>query len=124
MGEFTVAHNDLVDAHYDAEGDIQAMREKLADLEDRSHWNNIKLRGVEESVTPSELRRYVQDFIVAMLPDTPGSEIIVDRAHHLPKPKFLPERVPRDVIARVNFFHVKGDLMRFSKKNHPLPPLL
>ena len=121
MGDFTIAHNELVDAHNDTEGEIQAMRDKLADLEDRSRRNNIKLRGVEESVSPSELRHYVQEFIAAILPEVPSSEVIVDRAHRLPKPKFLPEKVPRDVIARVHFFHIKDDLMRFSRKNQPLP---
>lgn len=59
-----------------------------------------------------------------MLPEAPGTEIIVDRAHRLPKPKFLPDQVPRDVIDRVHFFHIKDDLMRFSRKKHPLPLLL
>ena len=121
MGDFAVAHNELVDAHDDAEGELQAMREKIADLEDRSRRNNLKLRGIDESVTPAELRIYVQHFIAAILPDIPEGEVIVDRAHRLPKPKFLPEKVPRDVIARIHFFHVKDDLMHFSRKNHPLP---
>lgn len=121
MGEFAVAHNELVDAHNDMEGDTQAMKEKIVDLEDRSQRNNIKLRRVEESMTPAELRHNVQNFIAAIFLDTPEREVIVDRAHRLPKPKFLPEKVPRDIIARIHFFHVKHDLMRFTRKNQPLP---
>lgn len=48
-------------------------------------------------------------------------EIVVDRAHRLPKPLFLPEKVPRDVIARVHFYHVKEALMQRARKEPKLP---
>lgn len=121
MGEFATAHNELVDAYNAAEDEIQAIKSKMADLEDRSRRNNVKLRGVSESVMPADLRKYVQQFISALLPETLEREVIVDRAHRLPKPKHLPEKVPRDVIARIHFFHVKEDLMRYTRKNSPLP---
>lgn len=36
VGEFAVAHNELVDAHNEAEDALTAIKSKLADLEDRS----------------------------------------------------------------------------------------
>lgn len=32
----------------------------------------------------------------------------MDQAHRLPKPKHLPEKIPRAVIARIHLFHVKN----------------
>lgn len=55
MGEFANAHNKLIDAFNGTEEDILAIESKLADLEDRSRRNNVKLRGVAESVLPSDL---------------------------------------------------------------------
>ncbi|XP_077327941.1 uncharacterized protein LOC143981418 [Lithobates pipiens] len=121
MGEFATAHNELVDAHNEAEDEIQAIKSKMADLEDRNRRNDVKLRGVTEDVLPADLRKYVQKFIATLLPEILEGEVIVDRAHRLPKPKHLPDKVPRDVIAPIHFFHVKEDLMRFSRNYSPLP---
>lgn len=107
MGEFTVAHNELVDTHNDTEGDMQSMKDKIADLEDRSRRNNIKLRGVEEAVTPAELRHYVQQFIATILPDTPDREEIVDRSYRLPKPKFYQKKSPEMLLPTSIFFTSK-----------------
>lgn len=121
MAEFASAHNELVDAHNDKDEELESLKSKMVDLKDRSHRNNVKLCGVVESVTPSELRQYVQQLITNLLPDTLAGEIIVDRAHRLPKPQHLPDKIPRDVLARMHFFHVKDDLMHFSRQHSPLP---
>lgn len=104
IGEFIVAHNELVDAHTDTEGDMQAMKDKIADLEDRSRRNNIKLRGVEEAVIPAKLRHYVQQFIVTILLDTPDSEVIVDRAHLHQKTKVPTRKNPQGCYCPQPFF--------------------
>lgn len=52
---------------------------------------------------------------------TPLTSSWVDWAHRLPKPKFLPEKVPRDFIACIHFFNVKDKLMRYARQNHSLP---
>lgn len=43
MGDFTEAHNDLVNAHFELEEEIKYLKLKVADLEDRSRCNNIKI---------------------------------------------------------------------------------
>lgn len=53
MGEFSGAHNGLVDDQLKDE--VASLSVKLAYLEDRNRRNNVKLRGVPESVLPSEL---------------------------------------------------------------------
>lgn len=63
MAEFTTSHNELVDAHNEKDDELEALKNKMADLEDRSRRNNIKLRGVAESVPSSDFRRYVQQLI-------------------------------------------------------------
>lgn len=101
--------------------DLNAIKSKLADLEDRLRRNNVKFRGVAETVLPNDLRRYLQKMTMTLLPDTPEHEVVIDRAHRLPKPAHLSEHVPRDVIARFHFFQVKDNLMQFARRNSPLP---
>lgn len=43
----------------------------------------------------------------------------VDRAHRLPKPSHIPEKLPRDVRARIHFYGVK-ELMQYTRHS-PLP---
>lgn len=50
MGEFASSHNTLKDAHNDQEDELEKLKAKVADIEDRSRWNNVKLGGVPESV--------------------------------------------------------------------------
>lgn len=56
-----------------------------------------------------------------LLPATKSHELVVDRAHRLPKLSYLSERVPRDMIARIHYFHIKDQLMYFSRKHKSLP---
>lgn len=59
MGDFAVAHNELVDAHNEAEDELLTIKSKLADLEDRSRRNNVKFRGVAETILSAELRNHI-----------------------------------------------------------------
>lgn len=47
--------NELVDAHNERDDEISWLKAKVADLEDRSRWNNVKIRGIPESVTAPDL---------------------------------------------------------------------
>lgn len=121
MGDFSGAHNDLVDAHNALEDEVAALSAKVADIEDRNRRNNVKIRGVPELVSPSDLSSYVQQLIKAVLPSTTTHDLIIDRAHRLPKPKSLPDSTPRDVIVRIHFFHIKDDFMQTARKLPQLP---
>lgn len=123
MGEFSNAHNELVDSHNQLEDEVATLTAKLADLEDRNRRNNIKLRGVPESVSQSELVPYIQQLIKVTLPHTSKQDLILDRAHRLPKPKNLPTSLPRDVIVRIHFFQIKEQLMQAARRSpHLLEP--
>lgn len=56
MGEFACTFNDLVDAHNDRDDDMLQLKLKLANLEDRSRRNNVKIRGIPESVKNPDLK--------------------------------------------------------------------
>lgn len=94
----------------------------------RRHWGLLKAEQCEtqrcsESVQNAQLNQYAYDLIHTVLPSTPTSEMVIRRIHRLPKPFYLPDNVPKDVIMRVHFYHVKDKLMsnfrKTSQSNSP-----
>lgn len=67
MGDFSTAHNGLVDAHYQLEDDVKSIIAKLADLEDKNRKNNVTLRGVPVSISNLKLVPYIQQMMTTLL---------------------------------------------------------
>lgn len=102
------AHNVLVDSYQDRDADIQWLKNKVTDLEDRSRRNNLKFRGIPETITPPELPQYLLQLLKTM---ENARDLVIDRTHCIAKPTSLPDIVPRDVLARIHFFHKKDRAM-------------
>lgn len=81
MKEFTHAYNEMVDSHADHTEKIQYLNAKVADMKERSRWNNIKFRGIPESIKNSDLVPYL--LILSLSP----SDLLIDRAHRIFKLK-------------------------------------
>lgn len=110
-----------IDAHNDEDDELEKLKAKVLHIEDHSRWNNIKLRGVSESVQNTQLNQYACDLICTVLPGISASEIVIDRIHPLPKPFYLPDNIPRDVIMRVHLYHVKDQFIFNFRKMTQLP---
>lgn len=113
--------NDLIDAYDEVKEEQSWIKAKLADLEDRSHRNNVKIRGIPESVPPAELPKFVNDLMQAILPSTTPLEISIDRIHRISKLPHLAASVPRDVLMRVHFFRAKEMLLAAARSAGTLP---
>ncbi|CAH2322311.1 Hypothetical predicted protein [Pelobates cultripes] len=94
---------------------ITLMEHKLANLEDRSRSNNLRLRGVPESVTQAELPAYVRGLLRAYGLVVPPDMLQVGRAHRVPRPRHLPDTTPRDVLIRIHYFHIKEHILHESR---------
>lgn len=64
----TTAHNVMVDAHSHHDTELQQLKLKIADLEDRSRRNYIKSSGIQELVAPDTLVPYIQQLMEHLLP--------------------------------------------------------
>ncbi|XP_073453695.1 uncharacterized protein [Aquarana catesbeiana] len=125
MGKFATTINALVDANESNEDDIDSIKAKMADMEDRARKNNVKICGIPESVLQQDLRNYVSQLFTTVLPEMSAIDFTVDRIHRLPKPTHLPVSVPRDVILRLHFYHTKEKLINLGTitkalRNHKL----
>lgn len=50
--------------------------------------------------------------IKVLLPELKNIELVIYQINRLPRPSFLPDSTPRDVILRIHFYHIKEQLMQ------------
>lgn len=112
LGNCALTVNDIIDTQTTHNNEHNWIKDKLADLEDRSYWNNIKIQGISEEVQTQDLSSYVRGLIKTMTPELKNIELFTDCIHRLPKPPYMPETISRDVILHIQFFHVKNQLMQ------------
>ena len=121
MEECTDTVNDLVDACMEQREDTDWIKMKLADLEDRSRRNNLKIRGVPESILPADLRTFASTLFSTLLPELSSIELTIDRIHRIPKPRHLADTVPRDVLLRIHFYQAKEQILHKARTLQTLP---
>lgn len=107
MEECTRTVNDLIDACKEQSEETNWIKAKIADLKDRSRRNNVKIRGVPESIPPTDLQKFAGEMIARLLPEVSKIDRIIDRIHRIPKPKHLEASIPRDVLMKIHFFPTK-----------------
>lgn len=95
---------------------------KLAELEYRSHRNTVKLRGIPKSIQTADIPKYAKELMHTILPDASPRDIISNQIHRLSKLPHLAASVPRDLLMKIHFFHIKEKLLAFARANSLLPP--
>ncbi|CAH2306632.1 Hypothetical predicted protein [Pelobates cultripes] len=119
--EFATAHNDLATNVEQLSTQLKNMEEKLIDMEDRSHRNNLRLRGIPEEIPNDDLPSFIRGCLKAHAPEIPTDMLLIDRMHRIPKPRHIPPMVPRDILLRAHYFHVKEHILR-SCRTRARPP--
>lgn len=94
---------------------VQSQQE---DLENRERRQNVRIRGIPETVPDKEIRPYLLGLFVAMAPHIPDIDWRLDRAHRSLAPKPPPGTNPRDVIARLHYYESKEALMTATRNKH------
>ncbi|CAH2311815.1 Hypothetical predicted protein [Pelobates cultripes] len=95
---------------------------KLVDLEDRSRRNNIRVRGVPESVAGSDIPEYLRQLFTAIQPSLEPADLRLDRAHRVPKPATLARDIPRDIVTKLHYFSAKDAILTAQRKSTAMPP--
>lgn len=75
----------MVDAHEEQADIIRQLQLNIADLEDCSGRNNIKVRGVAEAVKPQDHIHYLQQFFLKLIPDLSPRYLLMYRTHGFPQ---------------------------------------
>ncbi|CAH2293798.1 Hypothetical predicted protein [Pelobates cultripes] len=101
------SHLDLVNTVKELQKQVNLQAEKMADSEDRSRCNNLRIRGIPDNVETSNLIHYFQKIVKMILPKATDLDLIVDHIHRLPKSA----TAPKDTIVRLHFFHIKQEIL-------------
>ncbi|CAH2313178.1 Hypothetical predicted protein [Pelobates cultripes] len=109
--ELCHVNDSIVEKIQKMEADSKRLMEKLADLEDRSRRNNIRVRGVPETVTQELLSAYLMRLFQAIQPNLEPADLRLDRAHRVPKPQNLAHEVPRDIVTRLHYYSAKEAIL-------------
>ncbi|CAH2283486.1 Hypothetical predicted protein [Pelobates cultripes] len=121
MEELCSAHNAAADKLQALEADNVKLWQKMADTEDRSRRNNVRFRGIAESILPDKLYSYITTMCTVLAPTVSANAWEIDRVHRLPKPPRLARDTPRDVIARFHYFKSKDTLLQAARATNNLP---
>lgn len=83
----------------------------LEDVEDQSRRNNLRLRGLPETIEAESLGETVQEMFRTILDDPAGS-IDIDQAHRALGPRSSDPGRPRDVVCRLFRYPQKDAILR------------
>lgn len=98
MSVFAETLNELVDSHNSRSDEIDWIKVKLADLEDRSRQNNLKIRGISESIMQDNLHAYVTEMFQAIFPDVSSQELAIDSPQATSPPTSVRQSTQRRAV--------------------------
>lgn len=93
---------------------------QMDDQENRNRRNNVRLRGVPESIRPQDLTISLTRFFNSILGRGPEEKIELDRAHRALRPQSTDPSRPRDVICRIHLYSLKEEIMRKARTSGEL----
>ncbi|CAH2307308.1 Hypothetical predicted protein [Pelobates cultripes] len=94
---------------------------KLADPEDRSCRNNIRVRGVPESILGVDIPGYLQQLFKAIHPTLELTDLCLDRADRVPQPASLAHDIPRDIVTGLHYFNAKEAILTAQHQSTAMP---
>lgn len=94
---------------------IQQLIYHQDDQENRARRNNIRIRGLPESVENTDLSPAVIAIFNDLLHKEKEAPIELDRVHRALGPKNPNLEHPRDVICRVHFYAIKDAIMKAAR---------
>lgn len=96
---------------------ILLLQEHLDDLENRHRRNNLRIRGLPESVGRADLRSTVVNIFNSILRQEQPREIMIDRVYRSLGPPAIDPARPRDIICRVHYYTLKEEILRKAWEN-------
>ncbi|CAH2222908.1 Hypothetical predicted protein [Pelobates cultripes] len=74
------------------------LEDGLEDLNNRSRRQNIRIRGIPETVLPDAILPTIKAIFQSLLPNASDQELYIERAHRALRPPTYNPNTPRDII--------------------------
>ncbi|XP_073462226.1 uncharacterized protein [Aquarana catesbeiana] len=97
---------------------LNSYREQLDEYENRDRRQNIRIKGLKESITAKELAPTAQKIFGQILGAQAPNVIEIDRVHRVPLQNTKTD-TPRDVICKIHKYTVKENIMK-TARNTPI----
>ncbi|CAH2284013.1 Hypothetical predicted protein [Pelobates cultripes] len=94
---------------------IAELELKIADLEDRSRRNNLRIRGIPESVNNDILQDHITELLVQLGIQMTNPLNSLERCHRIMKPDFVAQGEPRDVMICCSTYKMKEQALKAAK---------
>lgn len=85
------------------------------DHENRNRRNNLRVRGIPESVPTAQILPTLKRLFNNLLEVADTSPLEIDRAHRTLGPKNQDPNRPRDILCRMHYFTVKEQILRKAR---------
>ncbi|XP_044146854.1 uncharacterized protein LOC122935155 [Bufo gargarizans] len=89
----------------------------LEDQENRGRRNNLRFRGIPETVDTGDIANTVVQICMSLLGPESAHEVILERAHRALRPKPAPSAPPRDIICKFLSFPVKEAIILKARQS-------
>lgn len=93
---------------------LNSYRDQLDDYENRGRRQNIRIKGLPESIPASELVSTTQKIFIQIIEDQAPEIIAIDRVHWVSSHSTQKAETSRDVICKVHKYAVKENIMRMA----------
>ncbi|OCT78735.1 hypothetical protein XELAEV_18029824mg, partial [Xenopus laevis] len=100
--------------------EIEELHRHVEDLQNRSRRNNIRVRGVPETVQKDAILPTLLQIFNGILEREAHTVIPIDRAHRVYKPRNAPPDAPRDILCCINDFPTKEKILLKARKTKQL----
>lgn len=111
--ELALAYSDLSREHDSLATAFSQMQSQIEDLDNRNRRNNLRIRGIPESVT--DLIPTIIRLFKSLLPDTDAGAFTCDRIHRALRPKPPDDKPPRDIVLCMKDFLIKEEILRAAR---------
>ncbi|CAH2296395.1 Hypothetical predicted protein [Pelobates cultripes] len=100
------------------EAELQNLRDQLRyleefneDLNNKTCRNNIRVRGLPETVSTELLPETLTTIFQNLIPDAIAADLLMDHVHHALRALSTKSSNPQDVIVRMHYYHIKERIM-------------
>lgn len=90
-------------------------RDQLDDYENRDRRQNIRIKGLPETILSPDLLPTVQRLFRQIMGDSSPENIEVDRVHRIPSYATPNSERPRDIICKLHKYTVKESIMKITR---------